>query len=86
VAIAMSLSRWLTKISATLQERELVFEAAGANSLAIEFETYADDNGTPEGFVRLWNDLSDWAETAVVSGRREKSLCELPPLPERLEC
>lgn len=84
--IAWGLARWLKRVSDSLDMKDLPFESGSAVGLAEEFEMFAEDDGSPEGFIKLWLDLENWAETAVVSNGHEKALCEMPPLPETLEC
>jgi hypothetical protein len=84
--LAVMLSRWLVKTAESLAERNYPFEACEAERLAEDFIDYHDDpDGSPEGFLLLWQELEGWAETDISTGRRDLTICALPPLPETLE-
>lgn len=84
--LAALISRRLQSISTDLERRGLFFEASAADSLGMKFDDFSDGAGGCLDFSRFWDELCDWAETIVTSGRRDKSLCTLPNLPQEFSC
>lgn len=85
VVMATGIAKWLRKLASSLEDKLLCFEAGDTHELADSFDKFAEDDMTLEGFGVLWQELQDWAETSIVSGSREKSLCNVPSIPRLLE-
>jgi hypothetical protein len=87
IALAQSLGRWLSNASRMLVDRDLHFEAGSAREISEKFQSLAENNGSLEDFVGIWNDLEDWGESAVTNASgAERQLCETPMLPDALSC
>jgi hypothetical protein len=87
-SFALSMARWLRKVAEKLEDKgNCCFEAGNSQGLAEDFQKYAENDGSPDGLARLWNELGDWGESSIttITGR-EKSLCEVPHLPDQLSC
>jgi hypothetical protein len=84
--MAHYISIWLDRAAETLSTRDLVFEASEAEEMAVKFEEYHENDGSPEGFVSLWQDFEDWAGGVVTFASRERELCSVPQLPAFLQC
>lgn len=80
------IARRLSLASSFLCDRGLHFEAMAAADLAQKFDNHSLSDRTPEGFVALWEELSDLCETSIHRNGRDKTLYRLPPLPEAFGC
>ena len=83
--MAMMLSKWLRKIAEGLESKNLPFEAGDTWSLSEDFDKLVENGGDAEAFAMLWQDMEQWGQMTIVSGGREKELCEVPHLPRILE-
>lgn len=84
--LAALVSQRLQRIATNLEERGFFFEASEGDRLAMKFDDFAYSDGGCFEFSRLWEELTDWGETLVTVGRREKSLCAIPALPHQFCC
>ena len=83
--MATGIAKWLKKIAEALENKLLPFEAGDTWDQVEFFEEFVVSDGSSEGFGKLWQGLQDWGETVIVSGNREKSLCDIPSIPRLLE-
>ena len=86
VRCAQFISRRLKKAQDALVEIDFYFEASEAGSLSDRFAEFAEDDGSPEDFATLWNDLEDWSGATVHYNNRDKTLYNIPHLPDRFAC
>lgn len=85
--LASQLATWLNHTSATLIERGYCFEAESALTMAEQLREFAHEDGSAGGFASQWTDLQDWAETLVTTpSGYERTLCNLPQLPDDFAC
>jgi hypothetical protein len=80
------LARRLTKVAQVLHDLSLYFEADAAEELARSFERFVEDDGEPEDFAQLWNDLEDWCGTDTEVNGKSRTLCNIGHLPDRFAC
>lgn len=86
-ALAGLIAKRLFSMVDTMEERGYIFEAGETTALAIKFERFHHSLDTScYPFSLLWEELTDWAESLVQVGRREKGLCNLPTLPLAFSC
>lgn len=86
-ALGELISRRLQSMTTVMEDRGMIFEARSGDSLAMQFDDFAegDDTGCYQ-FSRLWDDLCDYGESYVLSAGREKSLVAIPTLPQEFSC
>lgn len=85
-ALAKLIAKKLNALYDALSDKNRIFEAGAAENLAMRFNDFGDGSGGCYEFSNLWDELSDWGESQVQSGRTEKSLCKIPTLPLEFSC
>ena len=76
----------LSKAAETLEDLGIPFEAGDAGDLSSLFGRYALRDSDAEGFTDLWSDLEDFCGATVSVSGREKTLYDLPSLPDEYGC
>lgn len=86
ILFASFLARRLIKVAESLADLGLYFEADEAKALSRSFETFAVEDGEPEDFARIWNELEDWGGTDTEVNGKSRTLCNTGHLPDRFAC
>ena len=70
----------------SLEDLGLPFEADDVADLSGSFGRYALRDGDADGFVEMWNELVDLCGSTVTVMGRNKTLYDLPSLPDEYGC
>lgn len=84
--LSRHLATRLSKAAETLEGLGLPFEAGAAADLSDAFGRSALRDSDAEGFTDLWSDLEDLCGSTVSVSGREKTLYNLPSLPDEYGC